>query len=70
MTTYAGPLEDTTCNVEAVEFANSVQLSSILKELLNTTYFRLFKVVYALATEITVMACKFERFFNTAWTEL
>jgi hypothetical protein len=39
-----GHVEDTRCNVEAVEFANSAQLSSILEELLNTTYFRLFKV--------------------------
>jgi hypothetical protein len=30
--------------VEAVEFANSAQLSSILTQLLNSTYFRLFKV--------------------------
>jgi hypothetical protein len=40
----AGSLGDANCNVEAVEFANSAQLSSILTQLLNSTYFRLFKV--------------------------
>lgn len=40
----AGNLDDANCNVEAVEFANSAQLSSIFEELLNTSYFRLFKV--------------------------
>ena len=39
-----GSLGDANCNVEAVEFANSAQLSSILTQLLNSTYFRLFKV--------------------------
>ena len=39
-----GPLEDAKCNVENVESANSEQLNSLLMELTNTTYFRLFKV--------------------------
>ena len=38
-----GPLEDAKCNVENVESANSEQLNSLLMELTNTTYFRLFK---------------------------
>eukprot|EP01062_Namystynia_karyoxenos_P070728 TRINITY_DN6609_c0_g1_i1.p1 TRINITY_DN6609_c0_g1~~TRINITY_DN6609_c0_g1_i1.p1 ORF type:complete len:1174 (+),score=354.62 TRINITY_DN6609_c0_g1_i1:114-3635(+) len=40
------PLEDLgrPCDVEAVELANSRQLNSILEELTNTTYFRLFRV--------------------------
>eukprot|EP01127_Copromyxa_protea_P017657 TRINITY_DN5414_c0_g4_i1.p1 TRINITY_DN5414_c0_g4~~TRINITY_DN5414_c0_g4_i1.p1 ORF type:complete len:1142 (-),score=252.37 TRINITY_DN5414_c0_g4_i1:82-3507(-) len=35
---------DMYCSVESVEYANSNQLSSILEELLNTTYFRMFRV--------------------------
>ncbi|KAJ9468581.1 Fumarate reductase [Diplonema papillatum] len=36
--------EDIKCSVEDVEIANSRQLYSILNEVVNTTYFRLFKV--------------------------
>eukprot|EP01125_Pyxidicula_operculata_P001058 TRINITY_DN1093_c2_g1_i1.p1 TRINITY_DN1093_c2_g1~~TRINITY_DN1093_c2_g1_i1.p1 ORF type:complete len:1151 (-),score=306.48 TRINITY_DN1093_c2_g1_i1:55-3507(-) len=39
-----GKLEDALCNVEQVDLANIQQLHSILKELENTTYFRLFHV--------------------------
>jgi len=39
-----GEIGDARCSVEAVEFANSVQLREILGELLNTTYMRLFRV--------------------------
>jgi len=39
-----GEIGDARCSVEAVEFANSVQLREILSELLNTTYMRLFRV--------------------------
>jgi len=34
---------DTKCSVESVEYVNSKQLHSILQELTNTTYFRLWK---------------------------
>ena len=40
----SGPLEDATCNIENVEEANHGELNKLLKELINTTYFRLFKV--------------------------
>jgi hypothetical protein len=36
--------QDATCNVEAVETANTAQLNTILMQLSNTTYFRLWKV--------------------------
>eukprot|EP00899_Mesostigma_viride_P015520 jgi/Mesvir1/2396/Mv22140-RA.1 len=39
-----GYIEDATCNVQAVEQANRAQLHSILEDLVNTTYFRLFKI--------------------------
>jgi len=39
-----GPLGDAECSAEAVERANSEQLHSILQELTNTTFFRLFRV--------------------------
>eukprot|EP01061_Rhynchopus_euleeides_P045194 TRINITY_DN8033_c0_g1_i1.p1 TRINITY_DN8033_c0_g1~~TRINITY_DN8033_c0_g1_i1.p1 ORF type:complete len:1092 (+),score=366.09 TRINITY_DN8033_c0_g1_i1:259-3534(+) len=39
-----GLLDDTKCNIEAIENANSLQLFSILDELLNTTHFRIFRV--------------------------
>ena len=35
---------DAACDVEDVENANEAQLHSILNELTNTTYFRLFQV--------------------------
>ena len=37
-------LDDSTCNIEAIETANSNQLYNIFDELLNTTQFRIFKV--------------------------
>jgi ERO1-like protein alpha len=40
----SGPLEDARCDVEAVEIANNKQLYSIVEELVNTTYFRLFQI--------------------------
>lgn len=40
---YRGPLEDLECTVEDVEATNAAQLASILRELVSTTYFRLFK---------------------------
>jgi hypothetical protein len=40
----SGPLLDTKCNVETVELANTHQLSSILNELTDNTFFRLFRV--------------------------
>jgi flavocytochrome c len=40
----SGPVEDANCNVENVESANDDQLNSILMELTNRTYFRLYKV--------------------------
>ena len=39
-----GAVGDATCDVEDVERANEAQLHSILSELTNTTYFRLFQV--------------------------
>ena len=39
-----GAVGDATCDVEEVERANEAQLHSILSELTNTTYFRLFQV--------------------------
>eukprot|EP01063_Lacrimia_lanifica_P027523 TRINITY_DN3875_c0_g2_i1.p1 TRINITY_DN3875_c0_g2~~TRINITY_DN3875_c0_g2_i1.p1 ORF type:complete len:1108 (+),score=473.13 TRINITY_DN3875_c0_g2_i1:112-3435(+) len=39
-----GSLAGTTCTVEAVEKVNFQQLNTILEELLNTTFFRIFKV--------------------------
>ena len=39
-----GSLEDTKCNVEVVQEANAAQLSSIFGALLNSTFFRLFRV--------------------------
>ena len=40
----SGPLEDASCNIETVEEANHEQLNKLLQEIVNTTYFRLFKV--------------------------
>jgi len=40
----AGAVGDAACDVEEVERANEAQLHSILSELTNTTYFRLFQV--------------------------
>ena len=40
----SGPLTDTTCNIETVEQANSAQLSLLLNELTDSTFFRLFRV--------------------------
>ena len=39
-----GPLEDAKCNVEDVEIANTQQLSALLNDLANSTYFRLFQI--------------------------
>ena len=39
-----GPLEDAKCNIETIEEANIEQLNTLLNELINTTFFRLFKV--------------------------
>ena len=39
-----GAVGDASCDVEDVEGANEAQLHSILSELTNTTYFRLFQV--------------------------
>eukprot|EP00740_Mantoniella_antarctica_P008721 CAMPEP_0181370030 /NCGR_PEP_ID=MMETSP1106-20121128/13157_1 /TAXON_ID=81844 /ORGANISM="Mantoniella antarctica, Strain SL-175" /LENGTH=134 /DNA_ID=CAMNT_0023486693 /DNA_START=246 /DNA_END=646 /DNA_ORIENTATION=+ len=39
-----GEVGDARCNVEEVELANEQQLSQILRELTDTTYFRLFQV--------------------------
>ena len=39
-----GPLEDLKCDVETVTDANTKHLHSILQELMNSTYFRLFPV--------------------------
>eukprot|EP00398_MALV-I-01_sp_L67-1_P000866 gene866-51_t len=39
-----GSLEDTKCNVEVVQEANAAPLSSIFGALLNSTFFRLFRV--------------------------
>ncbi|KAJ1475379.1 hypothetical protein T484DRAFT_1828670, partial [Baffinella frigidus] len=39
-----GPLEDAKCNVEDVEIANTQQLSALLNDMANTTYFRLFQI--------------------------
>ena len=41
---HLGSLEDTKCNVEVVQEANAVQLASIFGALLNSTFFRLFRV--------------------------
>ena len=40
----SGPLEDAKCNIETIEEANIEQLNTLLNELINTTFFRLFKV--------------------------
>ena len=40
----SGPLDDARCDVEAVESANNKQLFTIVEELVNTTYFRLFQI--------------------------
>eukprot|EP00945_MAST-04E_sp_MAST-4E-sp1_P004399 g4399.t1 len=40
----SGTVGDANCNVETVETANDDQLNSILMELTNTTFFRLYKV--------------------------
>eukprot|EP00961_Rhodomonas_salina_P224592 3036217-Rhodomonas_salina.4 len=40
----SGPLDDASCDVEAVEKANREQLWGILEELTNTTYFRLMQI--------------------------
>eukprot|EP00912_Choanoflagellata_sp_UC4_P001576 UC4_evm1s999 len=39
-----GKIDDASCDVDAVEKANDLFLFSLLDELSNTTYFRLFKV--------------------------
>lgn len=38
-----GPLGDAACNVEAVDRANDAQLGTLLDEIMNTTFFSLFK---------------------------
>lgn len=56
-----GPVGDATCDSEAVERANSEQLHSILQEITDATFFRLWRVdLHA--------ACPFERFAAAAST--
>jgi len=43
-TPVAGNVDDTTCDVEQVERANEVQLNALLNEVMNTTFFSLFRV--------------------------
>jgi hypothetical protein len=43
-TDISGPVDDAKCDVEMVEGANAAQLHSLLMELSNSTFFRLFKV--------------------------
>jgi hypothetical protein len=44
MAQHSGPIDDATCNVEQLEYANDSQLYSILHELKNTAFFRNFAV--------------------------